>query len=409
MIKLAEYQQQSMDEASASNTVMVKSAQSMVSIISILAVILAVLIGYFVSRMLSKPIVAVAKAAERIASGDLTVENLHVKNKDEIGNLAESFNQMGENLRELVRQIQTSSEHVAASSEELMASAEQSSRASEVITLTIQEVTSRAESQSRSVDESVRAINEMSAGVQQISSNAQLTSSLSVQTSQKAQEGNLAIQSTVKQMDSIHSTMTGLANSVSQMEEHSKEIEHIVEVISDISAQTNLLALNAAIEAARAGEQGRGFAVVADEVRKLAEQSSESAGQIVQLVTTIKNHTHHVVESMEIGVHEVDEGMKVVHSAGQIFKEIRKNVDEVSDQVQEISVASQHISSKTEQVVHSVEEISAGAKKVSAESQNVAASSEEQLAAMEEIASSASSLSNMAEELQNIVGKFKIK
>lgn len=406
--KLAAFQFQSMDDESARNTAIVETAITNVAVLSIIAFVLAILIGYFSSRAMTRPIVAMAAVAERIASGDLTTEKLRVKNKDEIGRLAVSFNQMTDNLRELVQQISSSSEHVALSSEELTASAGQSSQAAESITLTVQEVTARTEMQSKSVGESVVAVNQMSSGVQQIASSAEVTSTLSVQAAQKALEGNKAIQSTVMQMDAIHHTMNHLAKTVTEMEEHSKQIEHIVEVISAISAQTNLLALNAAIEAARAGEQGRGFAVVADEVRKLAEQSTQSADQITQLVTTIRNHTHQVVESMEAGVKEVDEGIQVVHATGRLFADIKQNIDEVSGQVQEISAASEQISASTEQVVHAIEEIAEGSERVASETQNVSSSAEEQLASMEEIASSASSLTKMAEELQQVVGKFKV-
>lgn len=406
--ELANYQITSMDEASKGNSEIVHTAVTNVAVLSIFSFVLAVIIGLFSSRKMTKPVVAIAEVAERIASGDLTMEDLRVKNRDEIGNLAKSFNQMTENLRNLVTEISISSEHVASSSEELTASAEQSSQVSEAITLTIQGVTVNAENQSRSVDESVQSINEMSSGVQQIASSAQVTSSLSIETAQKAMEGNQSIQQTVKQMDTIHHTMNHLANSVTEMEEDSNKIEHIVEVISEIAAQTNLLSLNAAIEAARAGEQGQGFAVVATEVRKLAEQSSHSAEQITLLVTSIKNRTHHVVESTELGVKEVSEGIQVVYAAGQLFEDIKTNIEEVSNQVQEISAASQQISASAEQVVHSIGIISDESKTVVAESQNVAASTEEQLASMEEIESSASSLSIMAEELQKLVGRFKV-
>ncbi|GIP42474.1 hypothetical protein J45TS6_09330 [Paenibacillus sp. J45TS6] len=406
--QLASDQMKSMNEASEKSSVLVRKAVTNVRNVSVFAFIVSILIGYFCSRSISRPVVAITSAAEQIALGNLAIEDVKVKSKDEIRTLASSFHQMRDNLQDLVRQISISSEHVASSSEELTASSEQSSQASESITITIQEVSSNAQMQSRSVDESLQAIHEMSSGVQQIASNAQMTSSLTMETASKAIEGNQSIQLTVSQMESIQLTMNNLVDAVTDMEEQSEKIEMIIEVISEIAAQTNLLSLNAAIEAARAGEHGRGFAVVADEVRKLAEQSSQSAGQITELVTTIKERTHHVVETTEAGVKEVSDGIGVVHKTGDLFEVIKQNIEEVSNQVQEISAASQQISVSTEQVVHSIGLISDGSKTVAAESQNLAASTEEQLASMEEITASAASLSTMAEDLQELVGKFKV-
>ena len=405
---LANFQFKSMDEASKRNSRLVDTANANVAAISIIAVILSLVIGYVVSRLISRPIIAIAGAAERIASGDLTAEVIRVNNKDELGVMAQAFNQMTARLRSLVGQISTSSEHVASASEELTASAEQSSQASEAVTIIIQEVSAHAEMQSQNVNESVQAMNEVSAGIQQIASSAHTTSSLSKDAAQKAMDGNQSIILTVKQMDSIHQTMNHLSTAVSEMEQHSEEIENIVKVISDIAAQTNLLSLNAGIEAARAGEHGRGFAVVAAEVRKLAEQSSESAGQIAELAASIRNRTHHVVETTKHGVHEVSEGLQVAQTAGLLFEEIKQDVDEVSNQVQEISAASQQISAITEQVVHSMGNIALGSRTVVSQTQNAAASTEEQLASMEEIATSSSSLSRMAEDLRSLVGNFKV-
>ncbi|MGO4498233.1 methyl-accepting chemotaxis protein [Paenibacillus sp. 2RAB27] len=401
-------QKKLMDEGSKNNTETTNIAIASVSILSVIAFILSILIGYFSSRMISKPIVIMEKFAQKIALGDVSVSNILVKNRDEIGSLADSFNQMKENLNNLVRQINLSAEHVAASSEELTASAEHTSQASETITSTIQAVVVSAERQSYSVEESVRAMNEMSAGVQQIAANTQVASSMSMQAAQKTLEGNNAIHSAEEQMGSIQTSFNQLTVEVKEMSERSGEIGQIINVISDIAAQTNLLALNAAIEAARAGEQGRGFAVVAGEVRKLAEQSSQSAEQITQLITHIRIGIEKTIQAVESGTKEINEGIRVVHTAGGTFEEIKEYVDQVASQVQEVSAASQQISASSEQIVHSFEEISEGSKSVASGSQNVSAATEEQLASMEEISSSAASLSKMSEELQALVGKFKV-
>lgn len=406
--KLANDQLTSMNEASGESKAVVKTAITNVVIISIVGFVFAIAIGSLCSRLISKPIVAIAGAAEHIASGDLSIEDLRVNTEDEIGDLARSFNQMKGNLRNLVQQIGISSDHVASSSEELTASSEQSSHVSEMVTMTIQEVSVNAEMQSRSVDESLQSIHDMSSGVQHIASKTKLTSSLTIETAQKAIDGNESIQLTVSQMESIQHTMHDLTSAVTEMEEQSKEIELIIDVISEIAAQTNLLSLNAALEASRAGEHGRGFAVVAAEVRKLAEQSSQSAGQIAELVAAINNRTQHVVTTTDAGVKKVSDGIQVAHTAGKLFEFIKQNIDDVSNQVQEISTASQQIAVNTEQVVQSIGLISDGSRTVSAESQNLAAATEEQLASMEEISSSASSLSTMAEELQDLVRKFKV-
>jgi len=401
-------QQKIMEEESKANSERVHIAVANVAIISSTAFILAILIGFFISRHISKPLVSMAKVAEQIASGDLTADDIHVKNRDEIGDLAKSFSQMAFNLRNLIRQVSVSAEQVAAASEELTASAEQTTQATENITNIIQEVAAGSEQQNQSIEESLQAMNEMSSGVQQIAANAQMTSSLSAQASEKALEGNQAIQAAEQQMDSIHLTIDQLADAVKGMGERSNEIEQIVETISAIAAQTNLLALNAAIEAARAGEHGRGFAVVADEVRKLAEQSAQSSQQIAQLIANIQMDTNKAVQSMEAGTKEVVEGIQLVHTAGKLFEEIKNYVDRVAGQIEEVSAASEQMSAGTEQVVRSVDLIAELSQTVVSGTQNVSASAQEQLASMEEIASSATSLSKMAGALQQVVGKFRV-
>ncbi len=177
---------------------------------------------------------------------------------------------------------------------------------------------------------------------------------------------------------------------MNQLAVTSREIGQIIEVITQISQQTNLLSLNASIEAARAGEHGRGFAVVAGEVKKLAEQSSNSAGQITELVNAIRDEIDKAQQSMQSATDEVTVGIKVVHTAGGLFSEIERFVNEVSSQVQEVSAAAEQISVGTVQVVQSIEEIASVAQATASGSQNVSAATQEQLASMEQISSSSS-------------------
>lgn len=385
-----------------------QSGKRLVDIVSVLALVLGAGIAFYLTRIISKPMVAMAKAANRIASGDLTADEIQVKNRDEIGDLAGSFNEMAGNLRSLIREVGVSAEHVAASSEELTASSEQIRCATEQIALTMEKVAVGSDKQTRNIDESAKTINELSVGVQHIATNAETVTSAAIQASEIASEGNQTIQTTVDQMNSINRTVGGLAQAVKGLGERSQEIGEIVEVITGIAEQTNLLALNASIEAARVGEHGSGFAVVAGEVRKLAEQSKQSAEQIVQLITAIQDETFQAIRLMEAGTQEVAEGINAVNKAGQSFERIQRSVNEVASQIQEVSAASQQMSASTEQVVHSINVISDIAETTSSGTQHVSTAVEEQLASMEEITASAATLSQMSERLHSLIGRFKV-
>jgi methyl-accepting chemotaxis protein len=386
-----------------------KQAQMIMMVGGGIILLFSILSALILNRVIVRPIKRVNKQLKEIAEGegDLTRE-LTIKSNDELGEFAQSFNQMTANLRNLIRQVGSSTEQVAASAEELSATSEQASTASELIATTTQEVSAGTEKQVSSVEESSKAIHEMSAGVQQIAANANSASSKAIKTSETATEGNEAIQTAVKQMNSINHTVSELAQLIKGLGDRSNQIGEIVEVITDIAEQTNLLALNAAIEAARAGEHGRGFAVVADEVRKLAEQSSGSAQQITELISTIQGETTKAVQSMELGTKEVADGINVVNSAGHSFETIRHSINEVTQQIQEVSAASKQLTLSTEKVVSSIDLISEVAETTSSGTQNVSAAAQEQLASMEEISASASSLSKMAEDLQYLIGKFKV-
>lgn len=396
---------QSQDAATSNRS---RADESLVLVISIIGVLIALGLGIVITRMIAKPMVKMAEAADRIANGDLSTEIVSRKNTDEIGNLSRSLNKMSNSLRAMISQVRDTSIQVAASAEELTASSEETSTATQSIAIAIQEVSSGAEQQAIGASETSRSVNELVSGIQQIVASSETVSSSASTAKSVSLGGTQSINTAIQQMDSIHTTVGDLAGSVRSLGERSNEIGQIVGVITEIASQTNLLALNAAIEAARAGEQGRGFAVVADEVRKLAEQSADSAKQIVSVITSIQTETRRTVETTDKVNSEVQSGLQLINDAGHAFAAINEAVSHVANQIDEVSAAVEQMAASAEQMAHTAESISSVAIQSSTNTQNVAASTEEQLASMEEITASATSLSQMAEELQVSISRFTL-
>ncbi|MCX7570022.1 methyl-accepting chemotaxis protein [Tumebacillus sp. DT12] len=361
------------------------------------------LIGYYV-----RPLLRVTQTARHVAAGDLSVEEVRAGSKDEIGQLATAVNDMVANLRGLIGQVGDTAAQVAAASEELSANTDQATRATEQITLTIQDVATGAEQQLNGATESAAAIHQMATSLQRISGTTEDVAAASRATADEAEQGTDSIRRAEGQMGQISAVVRETADDVLRLESRSQEIDQIVGVITGIAEQTNLLALNAAIEAARAGEQGRGFAVVADEVRKLAEQSGASAGQIAELIRLIQSDTNRAVAAMGQVTREVESGTEIVHEAGRAFENIVTSARTVAARIEQVNLASAEIASTSDTVSDTVEQVTRIAQDSSDSAQSVAAASEQQLASVQEIAASAVSLSEMAQELQEMVGKFKV-
>ncbi len=377
--------------------------------ISIIAVflVLSVLFGLYISRTITNPIKKLKGLMESGENGDFSQRSDYAS-KDEVGSLSLSFNSMADGIKELVETIGETSQALASSSEELSASSEESSKASEHISETIQELASSSENQMRLMASSSEGINNVTASTEKISENAEKVAQTASSTAEASKEGLQNIEEVTAQMNSINTNVGNLAMSIDTLEGRIKEIGEITKAITDISSQTNLLALNAAIEAARAGEQGKGFAVVADEVRKLAEQSAQSAEQITSLIGQIQGDTRVTIQSMSSAKNEVDLGLNIVKNAGESFGKIEVSVLDLVSLFENVFTSLKELKENTEVINVSVMEVNSMAGEAAANTENVSAATEEQVASMEEIAASSSSLANLAESLQELIQKFKV-
>lgn len=374
-----------------------------------LSVLLAVLIAFVMSARILKPLSDVNKQLKEIADGDADLtRKLSVRTKDEIGDLALNFNKMTDNLAAMIGQVNASASGLAASSVKLTADSGMTAEATEKIAGIMGEVATGTGRQMNDLQTNMNTIIEMSAGIQQIAASVQDISEASLRSAEYAVAGDRSLQSAGRQMDSINESIQSLSQQVMGFVKRSQEIGSIVGVIKGIASETNMLALNATIEAARAGEQGRGFAVVADQVRRLAEQSAESANLIAEMAAGIQSDADHAVRVMKNSMNEVQSGTNIIEEAGHSFHEIRSSIDSLAGQVQEVSGAVEEITAATEEIVDSIRTVTQISETTAANTQQVSAASQEQMASVEQIASSASALSMLAQGLQGLVARFNV-
>lgn len=385
-----------------------EAASTLTTMITIIVItlVLGTIIILFLIRSITRPIQRLKENAKVISTGDLT-HSIEINTTDEIGELGQAFNEMQEGLKTLVRDVEYNAQQVAASAEELNANADQMTSSSEQVSLAIQEVSSSSETQLHGTEESANSLEEVSTGVGRIVDSSTKVSDMVTQMSTQAEVGGKAVSDTLNQMTSIQSSVDDTNLNIASLLERSKEVSTILNAITDISEQTNLLALNAAIEAARAGEHGKGFAVVADEVRKLAEESKTSAGEISSIVHGIQNDVQKAVEKMSQVTANVNDGLDVSYDAIDKFGEILRSSGDIKPQMEEVMAISEQMSAAVQQVTATANDLASIARNNASSSEEVAASTEEQLASMEEISASAKSLSTMAEDLTGKIAEYK--
>ncbi|MFC4104006.1 methyl-accepting chemotaxis protein [Paenibacillus xanthanilyticus] len=346
-------------------------------------------------------------ASERLAEGDLTAR-VELDTKDEMKHIAHAFNRMGEAFRTMIGANKEMSAQVALASDNLASSSGESSAGSERIVELLQRIASGSDEQEATATGTSRVIGEMTAGIAQMASASDTVAQSASEAEAAALSGVETVRQASRQMEEIGRSVEVSADIVRLLSEQCKEIDAIVNFISEIASQTQLLALNASIEAARAGEHGAGFMVVATEVRNLAEQTKQSAGRIVGVVRAINASGAEALQSIEAGVSEAGKGRQSMADTAAAFERIKEAVRSAAVQMQEVSAASRQMASSTQSVSEAIADMVHVASEAKAHTHAASASSQEQLAIMEEITASSEDLRATAHELQQLIARFNV-
>ena len=375
----------------------------------VIVTILSYIVAVRVSRSIADPILDICDRMKVMSEGDfreITEIEKYIKNKNEIGKMYQSLEELQQQVSGLICNIASSAEQVAAASEELTSSAEQSAMVSATVAESAINVAGSCTQQFEATESSTKSSDEMQSKMNDCTEILKITKQSIDHTHKMADNGKNKADNAMIQMNMIKESVNNSSEVIAELGNKSKEIGGIIDTIFDIAEQTNLLALNAAIEASHAGEAGRGFAVVAEEIRKLAEQSREASDRISSIVISVREDTNRAVEMMNKSTERVESGTIIVNESSVLFGGIAATVETIVKNANSLSknVAMLEISSRD--IAHNIQEMDDMSKNISSESQTVSASTQELTASMHEIARASESLARMAGDLQADISKF---
>ena len=373
---------------------------------TVAVLILAVIIVIIFARKLVRPIRKLMHLTTQVASGDLTINAEH-HSKDEVGQLATNFNEMIEKVKALLKEINNVSGTLNHSSEELLQSSEEIKASTDQISETISQVADGSNEITDSVLDTSQQMGVMMNALEEISTSSNDVMATSTQSKETTEKGTLYANDAALKMEEVNITVNEATKLVQNLDKRTTEISNFINIITNIADQTNLLALNASIEAARAGEHGKGFSVVANEVRKLANETSESSIEITKLVKETEEESKKAVSAILKGSSVVDEATLTVRQAGSSFEEIAAYAEEVLEKNQKINVAVNKLKNIGNDITNQMENISAVTEEASASNEEVSAASSDQAGAVTDITNDASRLSTLASELQQLLRQFK--
>lgn len=395
------------DQMQAEKNELLNLSERIIIIAAAAAILLSVLIAWLLTKTTVGPINMLVEQVEKVANGNLK-NKVKSKKTDELGILVAAFNKMIDTLRNLVNNIDNNTDAVVTAVTDLNTVSEDTGRGSEDIARSITEVAEGSEEIGNEIAEVKEVAGQLNQEGKTLKKNTEDSLKLADKSSKSAEYGQKAIQQAISQLDVVNETVNFATEAIEKLGKRSNEIGEMVDMIEGISSQTNLLALNAAIEAARAGEKGRGFSVVAEEIRDLAEESSDVTTKISSLIEDIQSETTATVNSMDTNIEEVNKQIQIINEAGDSLDDMVNASEKTNKKVKEMREFAKDLDEIIDTINNAVDSVGSAVENNSASAEEVSALAEEQSATVEEISASADELENMAKNLQSLIKRFEV-